>query len=161
MSISQKDINNIVNCIKNQALYFFKNDIKLEIIDIQDIQNNSFSGHFSSIELIDNIKLIINLNIEDQLFDKLFNEFFKDTISDADRKELVDALPDEIINIIVGLSINSFPKQYRELVLGLPMKLNKNQIKKMFHIDNYKSCKITTEDGSLFCTVIYVKNISN
>jgi hypothetical protein len=158
MSISVEDIKNIIECIKKESINFFQNDMKLDIVEIKPIQDYLSLGHFSSIELNSNINLIISLDIEDKLFDILFDKFFKDGVEESEKDELVNALPDEIINIIVGLSINSFPQKYREMVLGLPLELKKEEIQDILDINISQSCKITTLDGSLICTVIYKKN---
>ena len=155
MSINVEDIKNIIDCIKKESINFFQNDMKLDIVDVKPIQDYLSLGHFSSIELSSNINLIISLDIEDKLFDILFDKFFKDGVEDSEKDELVNALPDEIINIIVGLSINSFPQKYREMVLGLPLELKKEEIQDILDINISQSCKITTPDGSLICTVIY------
>ena len=155
MSISTEDIKNIIDCIKKESLNFFQNDMKLDIVEVKPIQDYLSIGHFSSIELSSNINLIISLDIEDKLFYILFDKFFKDGVEDSEKDELVNALPDEIINIIVGLSISSFPKEYREMTLGLPLELKKEEIQNILDTNVSQSCKLTTPDGSLICTVIY------
>ncbi len=155
MNIDKDDINKIIACIKKESENFFKNDMLLNILDMKSIPNYIPRNHFSSIELSNHIKLIISLDIDDDLFEVLFNKFFKDGVQDDEKDELIDALPDEIINIIVGLSIRNFPNNYKELVLSLPLELEKAQIQEMINKTVSQSCKIITNKGSLVCTVIY------
>jgi len=151
------NIKYIINSIKKESLNFFGNDMKFDILEVKDIPNYITNSHFSSIELNHNEKLIISLDIEDNLFNNLFDKFFKDSVSAHEKDELIEALPDEIINIVVGLAIRNFPDEYKDFTLGVPLKLTKEEIYDSLEKNISLSCKIITSEGSLTCTVIYKK----
>jgi len=156
--MKKDDMQNIINSIKKESLNFFANDMKFDILEVVDIPNYLIAGHFSAIELNHHIKLIVSLDIEDKLFDILFDKFFKDGVSEDEKSELIEALPDEIINTVVGLAIRNFPDEYKVFILGIPLQLTHNDIFSILEKNQSLSCKITTTVGSLICTVIYKKN---
>ena len=158
MNITIDDINEILDCIKKEAVNLFINDMSLNIENIENhisknhISKNHISkNHFSSIELNNNnINLIIDLDIDDDLFKILFKKIFKNDVIEEDKKELIDALPNEIINIIVGLSIRNFPNKYKNLTLSLPLKVEDKKIFKNINTQLSSFCKIVTSNGNLY-----------
>jgi len=153
MSTNIDDINKILDCIKKEALNLFINDLSLNIENIENhISKNHISkNHFSSIELSNNnINLIIDLDIDNDLFEIIFKKFFKNDVTEEEKKELVDALPNEIINIIVGLSIRNFPNKYKNLILGLPLQIEDKKISNNTNTKLSSFCRIVTSDGNLY-----------
>jgi len=151
MNITIDDINEILDCIKKEAVNLFINDMSLNIENIENIENHISKNHFSSIELNNNnINLIIDLDIDDDLFKILFKKIFKNDVIEEDKKELIDALPNEIINIIVGLSIRNFPNKYKNLTLSLPLKVEDKKIFKNINTQLSSFCKIVTSNGNLY-----------
>ena len=150
---SADNIKQLLGCIKQEIEDFFKNDMSIDILKIQDISDYQCDNHFTSIMLSKNSDIFISFSIDNKLFDKLFNKFFTQEVSKDEKSELIDALPDEIINTIVGLSIRNFPKEYNELELGIPLNLNKEQILKTLNQTTYYGYEIITNYGSLICVV--------
>jgi len=155
MSIDIENINKIMNSINNELKIFLTNDMSLNILKIKNIPEYIPKEHFATIKLSRDISLVISLNIDNSLFEVLFNNFFEGHILEDDKEELIAALPDEIINIVVGLAIKGFPKKYRDLELGLPLKLQQNQILEILNKNTSLSYKIVTNSGNLVYSIIY------
>lgn len=139
-------MNDILDCIIDEAKIFLNNNMSLNIVEIKATKNNTLDTHISLIDLTGNEKFRVIISIEDRLFEILFHKFFKDGVEDSEKDELIDALPDEIINIIVGLAIRHFPLKYEDLVLGIPIKSSKENIS--------NGIEIITSEGSLICTIM-------
>lgn len=155
MNININAIDNIINGIKKESALFLRDDMQLDVIGLKDISNYSSKKYFSSIKLSNaNHNFIIIINIDDNLFNYLFNQFFYDGVDEDEKEELVNALPDEIINNIVGLAIRNFSTKYKNLVLGLPLELNQKQILEIINTNISKSCEIVTKTDILVCTVV-------
>ena len=154
MNININDINKIMDCIKKESENFLRNDMSIDILEIKNIKKYTSKNHFSLIELNGHVNLFISLDIDDRLFDVLFHKFFKDNVTKEEKKELVNALANEIINIIVGLSIRNFPNKYKNLILGLPLETEDNLVFKNINTKLSSFCKITTRDGDLICSIL-------
>ncbi|MCK5110955.1 MAG: hypothetical protein KAQ94_05490 [Arcobacteraceae bacterium] len=151
----KNDLNVILNSVVKESALFLKDDMMLDLIEIKSIQNSILDNHIGLIEFVGSERFIVIISIEDNLFEVLFNEFFKDGVEDDEKLELVNALPDEIINTVTGLAIRNFPLNCDDLVLGTPLKVEKESIFKLLSENISQSLKIVTGAGSLICTVIY------
>ena len=149
-----EDIQNIIKSISTESKNFFINDMQLEIISQCDIPTCLPTDHFTFIKLSSDLSFVVCFDIDEKLFNVLFDKFFVDGVEDDEKDELVDALPDEIINIVVGLAIRAFPVDYNESELGLPMKLDKNQITELYKSGTPYSHQITTNKGKLTFSII-------
>lgn len=156
----ENDLNVILNSIAKESALFLKNDMLLDVLEIKSIKNILLDNHIGLIELTGSEKYVVIISIENGLFDVIFNKFFKDGVEENEKIELVDALPDEIINTVTGLAIRNFSLNYNEIELGIPLKMDKDSILKMLSKNIYQNLKIVTNKGSLICTVIY-KDIYN
>ncbi len=148
------DVKIILNSIVKEANIFLSNDMSLEVLDIKFIEAK-LDSFTSCIELKNkHVNYCILLSVENTLLEKILYKFFKFGIEDDEKDELLDALPDEITNTIVGLAIKNFPSQFQDLELGIAYKITKD---KMINIDqqtNFKSVKINTISGSLqYCVM--------
>lgn len=141
----------ILNSIIKEAGLFLKDDMSLKIIKMETFDNIIQNIEYSSlITLKGSIDITVLISIDEKLFNILFNKFFKNGVIDDDKDELVDALSDEILNTIVGLSIKNFPSKFKELNLGIPFKLEKEN---MSNYNLLKSFTINTLSGSLSCSI--------
>ncbi len=144
----------ILEAIINEAKIFLEYNEELTLLETQNWKVNPLEQRIALIDFDGMIKITILLCIEERLFHVLFNHYFDETIPDDELEELQEALPDEIINTIVGLSIRNFPRELDDLKLGVPYKLSLDQLKPIFLSNKHLTKTITTEYGNISLSII-------
>jgi hypothetical protein len=133
----------------NQELEVFLKDNQVIILKNEKIDSYSFDGRIALVNLSDETTtLVAILSIEEKLFQTYFNKCFYD-VCKTEREEIEEAMPSEIINLIVGLSIRHFPKELDNFTLGVPYLLPIKEVESMFDTNPYKRRDITTDDGDI------------
>jgi len=148
-----KDINSILDSIKEQTELFLKNNASTKIIQTTttttDIYKNSSLINLTYIDM--NFKIL--LSIDDNLLQIILRQLLKDDIEHYDNSDILKDLIDEVINIIVGLSIQNFSLKYKDFTLGVPYKISQTELMNKIKNIKYKSFKIATLDGILICYI--------
>ena len=148
--------NIIQTIIKEEINLYLQDTILLTVLDTNIMNKHNTSIYSSTINLTkdNDINFLIVISIQQKLFDTIFNKYFKnEDITNEEKEELIKALPDEIINTVVGLSIKRLPKEDQDFTLSLPEKIDEN-ISSILSKHKNITIKITTDMGSLGCTVI-------
>jgi len=140
------------NIVKSTAL-FLSNDMCVDILEIKRIEEIQYSQHNSLITLTNDSKMTVMINIDDSLFKYLFKKFFT-KVQEDEKIALIAALSDEIINIVVGLSIKNFPSKYANSELGLPFKVSVQKRKEIIKKHPSQSMRIVTRAGDFICTIL-------
>jgi len=154
----EKDINHILESIKNESKNFLENNISLQTYEIKTFCNK-LNHHTSIITLEDDTFLCrVIISIEKELFEAIFSEFIAGEIEESQRDELAIDLSNEIINIIVGLSTRNFPKKFSHLILSTPLYLTKKEVRKIIEKKQFQSFEIITSLGSFNSYIIMDKN---
>jgi len=150
-------IEKISLCITRESKHFLDKEMNIELLDSLEIDTIPLTSHLALVDLINIKKFTIVISIEDTLLRALFNIFFSDGVNTDEKTELIDVLPDEIINTIVGLAIKDFPPEYKNLKLSIPYHLNNKMILNMLQQSVSKSLQILTCKGSFYCSVSSIK----
>lgn len=154
MKKETKYIDTILDAIYQEGKKFLTNYSEINIIDNQESKTKTSQEYkISLIDFNGDVTIKILLCIEEELFYFLFNQYFE-VINEDEREELENALPDEIINIIVGLAIKSFPKELEDLILSVPYKLSLKEIQDTFLANITQTKKLITNNGSMIFTII-------
>lgn len=133
----------------NKELEVFLQDNHLILIQNEKKDSYNFDGRTVFVNLFDGITtLVAILSIEEKLFQTCFNKCFHN-ICKVEREELEEAMPSEIINLIVGLSIRHFPEELDNFILGLPYVPSKEERDLLFEKNSYRWSEITTNDGTI------------
>jgi hypothetical protein len=151
------DLSIILNSVVKESALFFKDDMNIDILEIKTENNINLDDHFGVIKFEGSKEYIVIISMDNKIFEVLFNKFFQDGVTDDEKEELIDALPDEIINTVAGLAIRNFPLNCDDLELSVPIKMEKEQILELSNKNKFQNYKIITSDGDFICTVIYKK----
>ena len=151
------DLDILFNSLLEQLSLFLRDTIDVEILSVDKNIESMDSSHYSMITLKKNTQFTIVIGLDDELFDKSFNSFFEDEVSIEEIKELEDALPCEIVNIVVGLTICKLPLEYQDYILGIPNKINKKEIITLLKQNDLLGFKTKTTFGDAHCVVVYDK----
>lgn len=140
--------------IATESKHFLAETMNLELLNMQEIDTPPLMPHVALIDLASIKKFTVLIAIEDTLFNVLFDLYFPDGVPADEKEELDDALPNEIINTIVGLSIKDFPSECVNVELSVPYKLSKEVISTLLRKSIFKSLEIVTSQGSFYCTIL-------
>jgi len=144
----QKSIIEILNVIENEAIRDIENNPQLTVLNKKDLGTFVQMGRIGLIDFVGDITISILFCIEEELFQTCFHSCFK-TVEEDEREELEDAFPDEMINLIVGLSIRHFPKELDDFTLSVPYELSADELDTIFKNETTITRQIFTNKGIL------------
>ena len=149
----KNSIKTITDIIVKESKSFLVDNMALDVLGVKKIQYTDMRGHIATLSLYGDKEYHIIMTLDEKLFKKLFDNFFDDIdIDDDEKAELQEALPDEIINQIVGLSMRHLPATYNDLKLGVPKKLEKDKLQEILEKNDSYSIETFTPSGNLIFT---------
>ncbi|MEA3314398.1 MAG: PAS domain S-box protein [Campylobacterota bacterium] len=137
---------------------FLENDILVNVNKIKDKSISNFNRFYSSITFENgDVEILLAVSIDESLINKVLDIFIPELNDISQREEMLESLPNEIVNIIGGLSIRDFPSEYEDLNMSEPIIIDQD-ILKSFQLSNVSLVKeLETNSGSLECTIIIIK----
>ena len=147
----------ILESIEEQTKNFLHDTIAIKKLDIEmsdAIYKNTRAVNLSDKETL--IKIIFTM--EDTLLQEVLLKLLKTDVDDFEREDIFKDLLDEVINIVVGLSIKNFPSPYKNLILSTPYKPLKVALSNAMK-PKLQNFEIVTSKGKLACYIIIDKVI--
>lgn len=141
-------INTILEVVYKEAEIFLIENENIDIIDAKKWKNNPLKERISLIDFNGEINIKILFCIEEELFQVMFQKCFP-TMNEDEREDLEDAFPDEIINLIVGLSIRHLPKELSNITLGVPYKMSSENLDSFFSNNHCETITLSTQYGNI------------
>jgi hypothetical protein len=84
---------------------------------------------------------------------KLKDIFVPTGFSASETEEMIENIPSEIINVIVGLSLSSFPNRGHGLITSTPYTFKEEQLLQMSEDELEDAVKINTQSGYIICYI--------
>ncbi len=138
---------NILKSIEEQTELFLEDNVSLKIIKKQT--SNGVYKNSTSIDLFDdNNSYKVIISMDDNLLQEVLMQLLKEDVDDSEREDVYKDLIDEVINIIVGLSIKHFSPKYRNLELSTPAKLQEKELENIINLKS-QNFEIVTPRGVL------------
>lgn len=162
-NINQKNnCTRILDCIIKASQSFFQKDMQIDFKEVTSSNNdiNEVINHIAAIKLEGNSSVLVIVVIDKKLLDALYDIFFTITLNKEEKKQMLDALPGEVINTVVGLAMQNFDVQFDDLVLSEPIYINHFMIEDYKINNSYCSKDIETTFGNFNCIVIELKGKS-
>ncbi len=154
--INSADI--LLDKITNIGKTFLSNDMKIECTNIYKINNINLNKHYATVSFNGVADIFFIISFNQKLLEKMYNEFIPYEISAEDKKEVLDTLPNEIVNTIAGLSISKFTTKYKDLKLSEPIMLDKMILDSLLKENLSAIAAIETEIGNFECAIIITKD---
>jgi hypothetical protein len=129
-------------------------------LTLKETQRNSKIEYFDDtvfIDLLGNQELRVMFSIDTSLLEYLFKTFFTHDVSDVEKIELIEALPLEIANIVVGLAKQHFAQEHGDLGLSVPYRFDDDNMREVISHEHTESCTIATINGRIICLVTALK----
>lgn len=147
----------ITDSIIDKMKIFLNKDLNITTHSTFNIKHIRTNNYYSTIQLSGLTNVLFSLYIDKQLREKII-EYFIQNNKEKNINIIKDSLTNEVLNIILGLSIPTFPKEYTQLQLGTPTIID-NIILESFMKENQSNhiC-VETEYGNLEWLVIVLNN---
>jgi len=155
--IYTKEIDVLATAIAKTIEKFLTDDISIKSNQIQSIPTIDFnsSNYISMINLTGTSNLFFMISLEESVLNKIYDVFTGGDMSDNEL-EMKKTLIDEIINIVIGLSIQHFPSKYNELTLSTPFILEADIIETFIKNNQSSSFQIQTNYGDFEFLIIEI-----
>lgn len=155
--IYTKEIDVLATAIAKTIKKFLTDDISIKSNQIQSIPTIDFnsSNYISMINLTGTSNLFFMISLEESVLNKIYDVFTGGDMSDNEL-EMKKTLIDEIINIVIGLSIQHFPSKYNELTLSTPFILEADIIETFIKNNQSSSFQIQTNYGDFEFLIIEI-----
>jgi len=137
---------------------FLSNDIKIETQSILNSKKLHITHHYSTIQLSGFSNVLFVLSLDEELVDKVLEFFLPNGVEKNDEK-LKNKLSGEILNLIIGLSLNKFPNDFKQLTLGTPLVLDQFIIETFIEQNQTSIAQFKTEYGNLELAVIILNTL--
>jgi two-component system chemotaxis sensor kinase CheA len=135
---------------------FLIDDIDIQYNNVQSLSSINFDTFSSMINLTGTNNIFCAISLDEKVLDKIYDVFTDGDNSD-EAIELKKNLPDEIINIILGLSIQHFPTKYKQLTLSTPFVLESNIVETFIKNNQSSSIQIQTDYGNFEFIIILIE----
>lgn len=147
-----KKIATVLESIEEQTKKFLHDTIAIKKLDIK--MSDAIYKNTRAVNLSDKETLVkIVFTIDDALLQEVLLKLLKTDVDDFEREDMFKDLLDEVINIVVGLSIKNFPSPYKNLVLSTPYKPFKVTLSDTLQ-SKLQNFEIVTSKGKLACYII-------
>ncbi len=149
--------NILLDIITDVSKSFLENDMSIEVNEVTNSEDSNINKYYALVSFDGDMNIFCIVSIDEELLNHILKAFLPHQMSDEEKDEMICKLPDEIVNPVAGLSIARFPKKYENLVMSVPLALDKKEIETLEI--NYASAskKIKTMYGYFVCSVIKVK----
>lgn len=146
----------ILEAILEVSKGFLKDDICVEVISTCRADDIEVMSNFATVTYRGDIDLLFVLGIDDLLLQSIYDFFIPVSVAKEEKKELLEELPNEVINTIAGLVISKFPKPYDTLELSPPLCMKKEEIMVLKETNFNVAKTIKTKKGNFCCTIIKI-----
>lgn len=147
----------IANTLVNTTKEFFNKELKITVNNTMSIKTINMEDCYSTIQLSGLKNVLFSIIFEKPLLDKTLEFFLQNK---KEQNKFKENVTDEVLNIILGLSIPKFPHAYTQLKLGTPTVFD-NLILESFIKDNQSTLiRIETEYGNFELSVIILNDIN-
>jgi len=138
--------------------HFLENDIKVKVNSIKDKKVSNFNRFYSCLKFTnEDLEIVFIVSIDKELINKILDIFISEIDCEDEREEMFESLPNEIVNIIGGLSIRDFPQRYENLNMSEPIILDENILCSFQSKHTTLINEIETNKGNFECTIIIIK----
>ena len=145
----------IVEAVSNRIKTFFKNDLSIDIIDARFVDEIGLSNKINAMVDIKSsayVQTTLCFSFTNEMILRFTELFFADLLNDKkDYEENINEIAKEIVNTLVGLSMQDFPTKIRDGILSLPQTIDEDQVELLCDQEECKviSMLIQTNHGNM------------
>jgi len=144
------DAREIIHCITSQTEIFLKQESKLELLDTKRVELFVVNKHNTIVKLLGDFFGTVLMSFDESIIKHISNYLIPSDFSDEDRQEMIEDMPSELLNTIVGLSISKFPLGLRRITISPPEICRDEQANHMLEKSiNKEGIDLITEAGNI------------
>lgn len=152
---SDKKYENICTNISMQTEVFLRESLKLEIKNIVQITNVLIDKNYAQIDLYGSFNASVIMIFSDEIIDLMSATLIPKSFNETDIEWMMQELPNEVLNTIIGLSLQYFDKSLEDIKISPPIHLDNFYLTKLLKDTQNKYIqKIETSMGKLVCIVL-------
>jgi len=151
----------ILDALVKCAEIFLKDDMSIEVHGSRVCDKTNFDTHYALVGFNGSANLLVLISIDNQVLENIYKVFVDYEVSEEEKNEMMNELPDEVINTVAGLAIASFPKEYDDLVMSTPLAADKYTLDNIEKNNPSISKSVQTLYGEMICTIIKTDAKSN
>lgn len=125
---------NICYCISEQIEILAKETLKIEVKNTKELTDVIFENNYAQVNLYGDFNGRVVIIFSNEISQLLTSTLIPDGFNEIDKQCLIQELPSEILNTVVGLSIQHFDKRLAEVNISPPT-----------HTDNFHLMMLTRE----------------
>ena len=152
--ITQSEENFILNSVIKASLNFLEKDMNIAIVSKYSEQKLVLEKHFSTIKYTYSNEIFCIISMTSEVLERIFKVFIPDEIDQDQKNSLLLSIPDEIANIVCGLSISKFQELDEKLTMSEPILFDQQVITNLAQSNPTISNVIETIYGDFICTII-------
>jgi CheY-specific phosphatase CheX len=148
--------NEILHIVLDRILDYFNSEIKINIksVDISEtVDDIAFNKYTASICITGKVSKNIIFSFSNDLVKKLTKEIIPKGFSKDSKESMVDYIPSELANIIMGLTLNSLPHAGKGISINTPKAYRENELYNLLFMQMNGCLTLDTEFGSLICYI--------
>ena len=150
-----KNCEGVANAIITQIEHYLKETIKTTINNVKKEEEISLANHYSSVDLNDGYKGKVILIYSDELLDTFTQHMLPDGYDAQEHEEILLSVGDEVINTIVGISLQYFDKALGQVDISPPLPMAKEELLNSIDLAKARSIyTLQTNKGTLSLVVL-------
>ncbi len=146
----------ILKIILDRLLKFFINDGNIQLNKtnlLTNVDSYVFNKYTSSIDITGDINRTIIFSFSEELIEKFTKEFVPSGYSNSETIDMVDNIPSEMANNILGLALKSFPKGGLNINISTPKVYSEEELLLMSINSLNSAVKVQTQSGDIMCYI--------
>ncbi|QOY54165.1 hypothetical protein HUE87_09780 [Candidatus Sulfurimonas marisnigri] len=150
---------NICDCISEQIGIFMNETLNIEVINTKELTNQIFENKYVQAELYGSFNGKVIIVFSKKITNLLTSTLIPDGFNEQDKQCLIQELPCEILNTVVGLSIQHFDKNLENTNLSTPINYDNFSLMNLGEKCKNKFIReIETSYGRIICIVLEKEN---
>ncbi len=145
----------IVEAVSKRIKTFFKEDLSIDIIDARFVDDVMLLNKINtSVDITSSgfVQTTLSFSFTPEIVRRFTEVCFDDLLVDEEEyQNSIDEVSKEIVNTLVGLSLQDFPAKYTDGVLSIPKNVDEQYLQKMSEDEEYKmiTMVIQTNHGNM------------
>lgn len=146
---------NICDNISKQIEVFLQDSLDLEITNDRIIKNVIIENNYAQIDFYGGFYGSAIMILSNEIKELMSSTLIPSSFNKQDREWLVQELPSEVLNTIIGLSLQHFDKSFGDINMSPPVHLDNFHLMKLVKDSKNKFIKeFDTSIGKIICLVI-------
>ncbi|MDA7817624.1 ATP-binding protein [Sulfurimonas sp.] len=152
---NKEKCNSIFESVSTQVETYIKDTLEIEVKSKKNIPAIIIQNNYAQINFLDDFIGSVIIVFSNDFRDQLNAKLIPDGFNEADKEWLIQELPNEVLNTIVGLSIQHFDKTFGEINITAPIHIENLHLNRSVKKSKNKFIQeFETDFGSLTCIVM-------